>query len=425
MKKFLEKLLRTKQEQHKNLTAAIIKAESEEERAQIGATLEALAAEIDELKEKIAEVDEPAGAGEGEGEGRNNGEGAQGANAGAGEGRGVNVVATMQPRGAAAQGAQNVDPRDTQEYRNAFMEYMCRGVQIPAELRATTTTADGSAAIPTTLLNEIVKELKGYGEIYNKVRKLNILGGVKVPILSLMPTATWIGESAASADNKIAANDAVSFNYYGVECKISQTVLVNVTTFAAFQALFAPLAAEAVIKALEIAFVAGDGNNKPLGITADTRVPEKNVISLTAAEFASWGGWKKKVFAKMPKAYRNGEFVMAQGTFDGYIDGMEDKNGQPIGRVNYGIENGETYRFGGKNVMTVEDDIIAPYDSASAGDVVAVFVDWSKYAMNSNLELKAVKWEDHDTNEIKNKVILVCDGKLLDPHGVLIIKKGE
>jgi HK97 family phage major capsid protein len=127
----------------------------------------------------------------------------------------------------------------------------------------------------------------------------------------------------------------------------------------------------------------------------------------------------------MPKAYRNGEFVMAQGTFDGYIDGMEDKNGQPIGRVNYGIENGETYRFGGKNVMTVEDDIIAPYDTASAGDVVAVFVDWSKYAMNSNLEFKTVKWEDHDTNEIKNKVILVCDGKLLDPHGVLIIKKAD
>lgn len=422
MKKRLMKLLKAKQEQRDNLNAAMIDAETREERAAIGETLSKIAEEIAELEAALAEVDEPAGAGEGEG--RNNGAGDQGGDAGAGEGRGVNVVATMQTRGVAAQGAQATDPRDSQEYRNAFMNFVCRGVQIPAEMRATTTTADGSAAIPTTLLNEIIKELKGYGDIYNKVRKLNIQGGVKVPILSLMPAASWIGESSASEATKIQANTFVSFNYYGVECKISQTVLVNVTTYEAFQALFAPLAAEAVIKALEIAFVAGDGNNKPLGVTVDTRVPEKNVITLTAAEFASWSGWKKKVFAKMPKAYRNGEFVMAQGTFDGYIDGMEDKNGQPIGRVNYGIENGETYRFGGKNVMTVEDDIIVPYDTASEGDVVAVFVDWSKYAMNSNLEFKTVKWEDHDTNEIKNKVILVCDGKLLDPHGVLIIKKG-
>ena len=32
-----------------------------------------------------------------------------------------------------------------------------------------------------------------------------------------------------------------------------------------------------------------------------------------------------------------------KGLFDGYIDGMVDKQGQPIGRVNYGIDGGETY----------------------------------------------------------------------------------
>jgi HK97 family phage major capsid protein len=103
---------------------------------------------------------------------------------------------------------------------------------------------------------------------------------------------------------------------------------------------------------------------------------------------------------------------------------MVDKQGQPIGRVNYGIDGGETYRFGGKNVETVEDDIIAAYDDASTGDVIAVFVNLSDYAINSNLDMQTVKWIDHDTNEIKNKCILICDGKLLDPNGVLVIKKG-
>ena len=34
------------------------------------------------------------------------------------------------------------------------------------------------------------------------------------------------------------------------------------------------------------------------------------------------------------------------------------------------------------------------------------------------------KWVDHDTNEVKNKVMMICDGKLVDPNGVLILKKG-
>ena len=115
---------------------------------------------------------------------------------------------------------------------------------------------------------------------------------------------------------------------------------------------------------------------------------------------------------------------MAQGTFDGYIDGMVDTTGQPIGRVNYGIAGEETYRFGGKEVLTVEDDVIADYDTASTGDVVAVFVNLDDYVINSNLEMQVVKWVDHDTNTVKNKAILICDGKLVDPNGVIIIKKG-
>lgn len=77
-----------------------------------------------------------------------------------------------------------------------------------------------------------------------------------------------------------------------------------------------------------------------------------------------------------------------------------------------------------KTVETVEDDIIKPFETASAGDVIAVFAKMSDYAINSNMQMRAVKWEDHDNNEIKNKCILICDGKLLDPNGVIIIKKG-
>jgi len=319
-----------------------------------------------------------------------------------------------------------VDRYDTPEYRNAFMHHVCRNAAIPVEYRADalTTTSDAGAVIPTTILQEMIRKLDSYGAIYGKVRKLNIQGGVDVPILSLKPTAQWIGETKSSDDQKIQANTNVSFSYYGLEVKIAQTLLTNVVTFDMFQREFTKLATEAIVKEMEKAIFTGNGTGKALGITVDSRVPSANVITMAPDDWGKWAGWKKKVFAKMKKAYRRGIFVMAQGTFDGYIDGMVDTTGQPIGRVNYGIDGGETYRFGGKSVETVEDDVIVGYDEAATGDVVAVFFDPSDYAINSNMQMTLVKWTDHDDNKIKNKAILICDGKLLDPNGVLIIKKG-
>lgn len=328
-----------------------------------------------------------------------------------------------------AQSRKASDPLDTMEYRQAFMDFCKNGTPIPAELRgdAITKTTDASAVIPTTILNEIVKELKSYGNIYAQVRKLNVQGGVEIPILSLKPTATWITADTGTSESdkkKIQANTKVSFSYYGLECKLAQTLLVNVTTLEMFQQLFTDLAVEAIAQALDIAIIKGTGSGQPTGVTVDSRVPAGNKITLSSAEFASWADWKKKVFGKMKKSYRDGKFFMAQSTFDGYIDGMVDDQGQPIARVNYGIDAAETYRFGGKDVETVEDDVITAYDDADAGDIVAVFFKPTDYAINSNLEMQTVKWVDHDTNEVKNKVILIADGKLVDPNGVIIIKKG-
>lgn len=420
MKKKLLARLAKLNTRYDEVTKSLISEEDAESRAALGDTLKALRDDINEVEEMLAEIDEPAQDENGDGGAPE-------------EGRALNVLATMESRTAAPKKA--TDTADSPEYRRAFMDFVCRGTVIPTELRANTTTktTDASAVIPTTILNEMVSELKTYGNIYDRVRKLNVQGGVNIPILSLKPTATWITANTGTSesdDQKIQANTSVSFSYYGLECKVSQTLLVNVTTLDMFEQMFVKLAIEAIAKALDLAIIAGTGsaNNQPLGITKDTRVPASQIVTMAAADVGKWDKWKKNVFAKMKPAYRNGCFIMAQGTFDGYIDGMVDSNGQPIARVNYGIDNGETYRFGGKEVLIVENDIIKDWDSAtghaSTGDVVAVFVNLNDYAINSNLEMQTVKWTDHDTNEVKNKVVLICDGKLVDPNGVVIVKKG-
>lgn len=408
MKKRLEKMLKAKEEQRNALNKSMIESESKEERAAIGETLAALEKEIADVREMIAEADEPA-------------------DEGTTEGRSMNVVATMSTRSAEA---SKEDKFDSEAYRTAFMNYVCRGTAIPSEYRAdaTTTTGDASAVIPTTILKEMVKELKTYGNLFNRIRALNVQGGVEIPILSLKPVATWISANTGTSESgkqKITANTKVVFNYYGLECKVAQTLLTNVTTLEMFQQLFVPLAVEAIAKAMDTAIVAGSGSGEPLGITKDTRVPATQIVTLSNADVGKWNAWKKNVIAKIPAAYRNGAFIMAQATFDGYVDGMVDTNGQPIGRVNYGITDGESYRFAGKEVVIVETDIIKDWDSASADDVVAIFCNLKDYAINTNMQMQTVKWVDHDTNEVKNKVILIADGKLVDPNGVVIVKKGS
>jgi len=337
---------------------------------------------------------------------------------------GVEVTAQPQARGRAPQ-----DRYSTLEYRQAFMDYVRTGQSSPQlefkSLDAVTTTTDAGAVIPSTILQEVIKKVESYGQLFAAVRKLAIKGGVSVPILSLKPTATWIGETTPSDRKKVDLSTNITFNYYGLECKIGTSLLADAVTIDQFESIMVDLLGEAMVKALDLAIVSGLGTSSPLGITKDTRVPAAQIVTLSSSDFQDWSAWKKKVFAKMPLSYKAGaSFLMASGTWEGYIDGMVDANGQPIGRTNYGITDGIQERFGGKSVIQVEDDVIAPYDDAANGDVVAIYCNLKNYAINSNMSMTVWRYLDHDTNQYIDKAILIADGKLIDPYGVVIIKKG-
>lgn len=320
------------------------------------------------------------------------------------------------------------DKYATIEYRKAFMEFAKTGKPVPAgfEARADAFTAvtDAAAVVPTTILDEMIRKMDTYGQLFARVRKLNIKGGVTVPILSLKPVATWINETTPSDRQKVQANTKVTFTYFGLECKVATSLLAETVTLASFESTIVQLIVEAMTKAIDIAIIKGAGTASPTGITIDTRVPAGNKVDMVAADMKAWTKWKEKVFAKIPLAYRaGGSFIMAAGTFEQYIDGMVDTTGQPIGRINYGITDGPQERFGGKEVILVEDDVISPYDAAADGDVVAVFCKLSDYAINSNMQLAMYRWLDHDTNQWVDKAILIADGKILDPNGVIIVRK--
>lgn len=315
------------------------------------------------------------------------------------------------------------------EYRQAFMDYIKTGKRSSIlEFQSadqSTTTSDAAAIVPSTILQEVIKKVESYGQIYARVRKLAVRGGVKVPILSVKPVATWIGENTTSDKQKVDLSASVTFNYYGLECKIATSIVTDAVTIEQFESILIDLIGEAMTKALDIAIISGAGTASPLGITKDTRIPAAHIVTMAPADFTSWSAWKKKVFAKLSAGYKGGAvFLMASGTFEGYVDGMVDNNNQPIGRVNYGITDGPQESFGGHAVVEVEDDVIANYDDAAAGDVVAIYGNLNNYAINSNMQLMMFRYLDHDTNEYVDKAILIADGKTLDANAFVIVKKG-
>lgn len=315
---------------------------------------------------------------------------------------------------------ENLEKRSTMEYRKAFMDYIQRGVAsdvLETRADAYTSTATASTVIPNTVMDEIVKASKISGNILSKVRKMNVKGGVRVPTLSVIPTATWITEDKSS-DRQGLSTGSVQFSYYGLEVKIAQSLLSEYTSIDAFEREFASLAVEAMTNAKEVAIFNGTGVGQPTGILKEAGVKE---VALTLAEL---GKYDKLVGAcgNLAVGYRAGaEFAMASATWDKIV-GMVDSQGQPVARVNYGL-NGATMSLFGYPVNLVEADRIKGVDTATAGtDYVIVLGQFNKYGLNSNGEIGVIKYVDHDHNQTVTKALEFVDGKVLDANAFIKIK---
>ena len=337
----------------------------------------------------------------------------------------------------ASQTRQNTDPFATMEYRQAFMRYAQTGEAIPASLYqrdgspANTTTL--GATIPTTVLNEFINLIrKRYGNLYNKVRKLNIQGAVKVPISDLQATFKWISEDTVSPrEDGGKIKDYVEFSYNMAELRVSQTLLSQIVTIELFEREIVRIMLIAYLQAMDIGIVKGTGNGQMLGILNDPRVmtQEGHIIEMSASDFSDWTKWRKNFFAKLPLGYRDGEFIFPLATVDAYLETMADSNNNPIFRQATGLEvnDGDAInpngRFFGRDISLVEPDVIKDFDSASAGDVVGIFWQPDEYAINTNMAFGMRRYFDEDRNEWVNKMLTVVDGKVLNPRGFYIIKK--
>lgn len=325
----------------------------------------------------------------------------------------------------------NNEVLESMEYRQAFMAYVQRGTTIPAEFRAGTaiSTDDTGAAIPLTIMNEVINTVRlRYGNLYSKVRKLNVQGGVEIPIGSLKASFKWITESTVSPRQKLDKLGKIMFAYNTAEIRISQTFLSQILTLSAFEAKITEAIAVAYLEAMDYGIVNGSGDGSMLGILNDPRVT--NTVTMTAAQINNWASWRKNFFAKLPLGYRYGEFIFPLSTVESYLETMADANNNPIFKQSTGLEvnDGDARnpngRFFGREISLVEPNIIADFDTASSGDVIGIFWQPDEYAINENFGFTMRRYFDEETNEWVDKALTVVDGKVLNPTGYYKILKG-
>lgn len=321
------------------------------------------------------------------------------------------------------------NPTASLEYREAFMKFVQKGTPIQMRNGEAISTADTGAAIPITVMNEVINTVrKRYGNLYSKVRKMSVPGGVKIPIGALQATFKWINESTVSPRQKTDKLGSIVFEYNTAEIRVAQTFLSSILTLSAFEAELTKIIAIAYLEAMDKGIMLGSGDGSMLGILVDPRVT--NTITLTAADINNWTAWRKKFFAKLPLGYRAGEFVFAASTVDAYLETMADSNNNPIFRQATGLEVGDgdaqnpSGRFFGREIAMVEPDIITDFDAASAGDVIGLFWQPLEYAINENFGFTMRRYFDEETNEWVDKALTVVDGKVLNPTGFYKILKG-
>ncbi len=427
MKEFLKKLIAKKEQDAKAIRSKIKASESAQEVRELGETLQAVLDELKEAKDKLAELDDK----------KDNDD--QGSNDSVQDSNGTDDNGQRsdfnpaQTRSIGYYGMnQTAEHRtgnalDSIEYRKAFMKYVQTGEwNYQKRQNETLVTSDVGKIIPNTIMNEFIKELKVYGNLYNRVRKLNVKGGVEFPIEELVPTVTWITETTVSDTQAVPKiKTSVSFGYHIVEARLSQSLLSQVVTLDTLEMEMARLLSEAFAREFDRVILSGTGSGQPMGILNDKRVKTENKITFTAAELADWTKWRTKLFAKVPLAYRGeGVLVMTAATFESQIMTLKDANDRPLYMETFDPVNGTVSgKFAGREVILVEPDIMKDFDAAADGDAFAIYFRPNDYAINTNLQLAFKRWFSDEKNVWYNKGLCIMDGKLLDINSVFVLKK--
>jgi HK97 family phage major capsid protein len=299
-------------------------------------------------------------------------------------------------------------------------------------------STDLGVLLPQTVIQEIITGVeKVYGQLYSRVKKTNIKGGVKYPIGSFGATFKRIGENGAPTDRQKGGSITgyVEFSYKLGEVRIAQTLLANVLSVPAFEAELSKAIVESYVKAMDQEILTGDGSNNELeGIITElnkvsgSRIPAAQIIDFTADDMADWKKWQENLFAKIPLGMRNArpEFVMTANTYEANIKTLHDDNNRPLYAETFNpVDGEERSTFKAREVVFIEEGQgIENFNDATDGEVFGFYwVPEKAYGINTNLEFAVKRYFDEEKLQYVDRAVVINDGKILDPAYLWILRK--
>lgn len=331
---------------------------------------------------------------------------------GEGEGRSFNPLATYGVAGAKVEQRED-DITNTMEYRTAFAKFVTSGTPIPAELRdaQNTLTSDVASVIPTVVMNRIIERITVCGMILPLVTRTSYASGLVIPTSSVKPVASWVAEGAGS-DAQKKTTGTVTFSHFKLRCEVSMSAEVDAMAISAFETAFVANVADAMVVAIEEAIIAGAGTAQPTGILTQS-VPSGQ--SITIADTNGIPTYAELVAAEaaLPVEYENtAKWFMTKKQFMNFI-AMTDDAGQPIARVNYGVD-GKPER-----VLLGREVVVHPY-ATQMGSYAAAIYDFRDYVLNTVYDLGIERKRDWDNEDIRTKAVMAVDGKPVD-NGSLVV----
>ena len=300
MREKIEKILKEKRQQQENLRAALIDGETKEERAEIGATLAALGAEIAELETVLAEMDKPA-----------DDDGTEPRNK-------INPLETMATRNNAnTQGA---------EFRAAWLRKLQGNTLTDAEQRS---IAAANVVIPVDTQNKVITKVKEFAPLLDEIQLLNVAGSVKFAVEGAMNDAALHTENAAitpAADTLVT----VQLDGYEIVKMVRISATVKTMSIDAFEEWLTEQLARKVAEMIEHYIINGTGAGQPKGIAnAAAWANGTNAVQWAAA--APTAAEIMQMIAMLPsRNARVAKFVMSRKTFWTNVMPLRDDKKMPI-----------------------------------------------------------------------------------------------
>ena len=304
------------------------------------------------------------------------------------------------------------------EYRTAFMNNVMRGAAMPKFQNAdqNTLTTDVGTVIPEVLVSKIIAKAETVGQIYAKVTKTHYKGGVTIPTQNVKPVASWVAEGQGSNKQKTTTG-SITFTWHKLRCAISMSLETETMTLDIFESTFVAQVSEAMIKAIEEAIFNGNGTSQPKGILKETP-GEGKALSVANGSKIDYE-FLLKCEAAVDEEYDNGaEWYMSKKTFYEDVLSITDQAGQPIARVNVGINGKPEQTILGRKVNFT--NYLPKFESnPSASKVFGFIFNMSDYVLNENLAITVKQYEDNDTDDKITKAVMLTDGKCIQTYSLV------